>query len=574
MAYQNLGDSSISLPSDFNLVPKATAPHTTSRRVNVTPLSGGTFNCQDVAKFEIPCGIDGQYIDTTQTYLLFKVQNTDPAFFPFYPDHTAASFISKIEVYSSSQLVETINAYNVLYSALVDAQMGPMDRQGFLSITHGSDLDAAANTVNFSRGGQLMTYNNTYTFALPLISGIIGTNLNKMLPIGNLTDLRVEVTWESSSQAVLSATTTPVATNIWKITSAELVLQVLTLDREIHSQLINKDQIMISSESFRNYNTVLGNTNSDNIILPLKFTSAKSLLNCYRLTNNLNSYPLASITSRRNPFASSGSVTPSIFWLLGNVYAPSVPLRSVPEIYSEFAKSLHTLGNVNNKTVMNKNTYDQANEPQWGNTIANYSYSASMTLGSNLVSIYNNAVTAFTAANPSVITVTSTIGYEVGQPVYFVGTIPALGTVQWGGTTGSAPIAATSSTTIPPTIYYISAIASGTTLSIAANPYGFSQLGVGTAATGVTGLYIVQKDYYVQNTPSFLMGLNLDTMYQATNNSMSGINTNSGNVFLNTTYSAQTPSANNNSGQRFDCWCHYDFLIMIDPHTKQMTIRI
>ena len=60
-------------------------------------------------------------------------------------------------------------------------------------------------------------------FALPLISGIIGTNLNKMLPIGCLTtDLRVEITWESSAQAVLSATTTAVSTNIWKVTGAEL----------------------------------------------------------------------------------------------------------------------------------------------------------------------------------------------------------------------------------------------------------------------------------------------------------------------------------------------------------------
>ena len=98
--------------------------------------------------------------------------------------------------------METINGYNVLYSSLIDAQMGPLDRMGFMSITHGSDLDAVSDTVNFSRGGQLMTYNNnTHTFCLPLASGIIGTNLNKMLPIGLLNDLRLEVTWESSSHS-------------------------------------------------------------------------------------------------------------------------------------------------------------------------------------------------------------------------------------------------------------------------------------------------------------------------------------------------------------------------------------
>ena len=76
MAYQNIGDSSISL---------------------------------NVAKFEIPCGIDGQYINTTQSYLMFSVVNKDPNNVPFYPDLTAESFISKIEVYSSSQLVKEIS---------------------------------------------------------------------------------------------------------------------------------------------------------------------------------------------------------------------------------------------------------------------------------------------------------------------------------------------------------------------------------------------------------------------------------------------------------------------------------
>jgi len=98
------------------------------------------------------------------------------------------------------------------------------------------------------------------------------------------------------------------------------LLQVITLNRRVHDTIVwnHGDAIVISSESYRNYNTVLNASNAaDNVILPLKFTSCKSLLNCYRLTNNLNTYSNASITSRRNPFASSGATTPSIFWLLG-----------------------------------------------------------------------------------------------------------------------------------------------------------------------------------------------------------------------------------------------------------------
>ena len=244
MSYQNLGDSSVSLPSDFNLTPKSSAPQCTSRRVNVLPLSGNNFSPGDVAKFEIPCGISGQYVDTTQTYLLFKINCKDPAGFNMYPDHSAAAFIAKLEVYSSSQLVETINGYNVLYASLLDSQMGPLDRMGPLSIVAGTDLDAQSNTVNFSRGGINMTYGNTYTFAVPLVSGIIGTNLNKMLPVGLLQDCRLEITWENNANAIISATNTAVSTNVWTVTSAELVLQVLTLNSDVHNMIANKDTII------------------------------------------------------------------------------------------------------------------------------------------------------------------------------------------------------------------------------------------------------------------------------------------------------------------------------------------
>jgi len=203
------------------------------------------------------------------------------------------------------------------------------------------------------------------------------------------------------------------------------------------------------------------------------------------------------------------------------------------------------------------------------------------------VSISGNAITAISGATPAVFTCTSTVGFEVGQPIYFVGTMPTattLASVAWGATTtgAGAPIAATvaGTTYTQPGTYYIASILSRTTFTIAANPYGFSSFGCATGASGLTGLYVVQKDFYAQQTPSFLMGINLDTMYQATNNSMCGINTNSGNVFLNATYSAPTPnsvtvgSVTLAAGQRFDAWAHYDFLILIDPRSKQMSIRI
>ena len=77
----------------------------------------------------------------------------------------------------------------------------------------------------------------------------------------------------------------------------------------------------------------------------------------------MNTFNNASLTSRRNPFASTGATIPNIQWLLGNVYAPAVPLRSTAEIYSEYSKALHSLGNINNKTTLKKKVNLNATEP-------------------------------------------------------------------------------------------------------------------------------------------------------------------------------------------------------------------
>jgi hypothetical protein len=411
--------------------------------------------------------------------------------------------------------------------------MGPLDRQGHLSITGGADVDTAANAVNFSRGGIGMSPGFTYTFAVPLISGIIGTSLNKMLPIGNLIDLRVEISWESSAQAVYAPfTAASPSTNIWQVVGAELVLQVLSLNRDVHDSLVaNKSEIMISTESYRNYNTVLnGGNTADNVVLPLKFTSTKSLVSTFRLQSNQNVYNVASVGSRRNPFATNGATTPSIQWLLGNVYAPAVPLRSVPEIYSEFGKTFHSLGSIHNKTCCNEQTYDRSID------------------GANNIAI----IPAF--ATSAVITVaTGTAGLIVGQPIVFTSV----------GTGGAA-------LPIVNTIYYINAVLSPTTFNITSIQYSPANiLTVVAVNTGGTPAAILPS-LYNQTTPTFVLGLNTDTMYQASNNSMSGINTQAGNCFINMTYSAPTPT----NGQRFDCWAHYDQLLIIDQQTKQMTIRV
>jgi hypothetical protein len=258
-------------------------------------------------------------------------------------------------------------------------------------------------------------------------------------------------------------------------------------------------------------------------------TSIKSLIGCFRTNTNLNSYTNASVSSRINPFASSGTSAAALQVLAGNTYLPQVGMRYVPEIYTEFSKAWHTLGNINSKTMMCKNTYDLASEPTAAVLVATTTTIASI------------------AAN--VVTTTAAHGLVVGSQIFYTGaTINGL-----TANTAYVVLTAPSGTT-----FTLGAIGTTTTLTL-------------TNATGRTDTYVgyVTPFTYWQNTPSFMWGINMDAFYMASDKSYSGMNTNPYSIFLNGTYSAAQAAA-----QRQDTYAHYDAVLLIDPSTKQMSVRI
>ena len=530
--YQNAGDSFVSLPMDLNLVPKSNAVNSTSRKVQCLPLSGAIFNPNDVCKINIPVGGRGQYLDGSQTYLLFKVQNVDPAYYPLYIDGNAGSFIQKVEIFSSSGLLETVNGYNVLFQTLLDNQLDLSARQSFMSITHGTDVDPA-DAYNAGRGGQAILYNQTLAFAIPIFSGIIGTGISKLLPLEYLSDLRVEISWEQNAMAVLSGTTSAVSTNIWKVNFVELAVQIITVQDEASDMLrqAHKDGIQISSCMYRNYNTVLASGGvQDSTIVPLNFSSIKSALITYRTNANLNTFNVSSISSRRNPFASSGATIPNIQMVLGNLYVPSVALRSVPEIASELFKSYGTLGSVNHRTIINRLTYDQFTE--------------------TTAPTFTGTANTITTAASNVLTSNSAHGLAVGDIILYTG--------------------ATGNGLTQNNNYYVLTVPTTTTFTIGTS-FNASALVItnfSSASYAYTPFSSANIGAYIKAIPSFSIGLNFDTFYQTSSTTHSGLNTQGNQTFLNSTYSAANPAQ-----VRLDAWVHYDAVILIDPSTKIMTIR-
>ena len=202
------------LTSDMLLGLKPSAPKSRSYRISVAPLNKNIFQPGDQMIFELPTGRRGTWLDQTQSYLKFSVQCSSTAATEattgrtgVYVENSAYSFIQRLDIYNSSNLLETINEYGQLANFLMDCSLTQSDKAGLSALlgtnpnsftTAGAGGVYAAlatcpttHTPGDRSGLPIATAINInaaipYTFCLPVLSGVVGVNSSKMLPVGQI----------------------------------------------------------------------------------------------------------------------------------------------------------------------------------------------------------------------------------------------------------------------------------------------------------------------------------------------------------------------------------------------------
>jgi len=121
---------------DFSsLDPMAVAAN--SQMVVSLPESSRTASPDDITRIRVSTGMAGAYLNCAKSFLKFTIINTTTypnetatnrdwtgkVMSPLVLDLSAMSCIKKIEWYSSSNLLESINNYNVLSAIMIDTQM-------------------------------------------------------------------------------------------------------------------------------------------------------------------------------------------------------------------------------------------------------------------------------------------------------------------------------------------------------------------------------------------------------------------------------------------------------------------
>jgi hypothetical protein len=101
----------------------------------------------------------------------------------------AHAFWDSLVLYSNNMPVETVNGYGLLANFLLNNTVNYSERTGGLGVCCGVD----SNSANGIEIGHAAIANYRYNFTIPLIS-VLGVNTDKMIPIGSLNNLQLQMT--------------------------------------------------------------------------------------------------------------------------------------------------------------------------------------------------------------------------------------------------------------------------------------------------------------------------------------------------------------------------------------------
>jgi hypothetical protein len=183
--------------------------------------------------FDLPCGIAGQYLDSSSTYFRFSVVY-DLTGNAVTAEALGQNFIQslRLSTASSSREVEYISNYAHVHTVYRDLMSD--------SSNSGSDSICLNADPNHMRAGKHVPTATTVTYAIPLIS-IIGTLSagadGTMVPLCMLDSLRLSLQFATTAQA-LACTAGTTAAN-YNIISPVLNLQLIRLLPQTQASIVS-----------------------------------------------------------------------------------------------------------------------------------------------------------------------------------------------------------------------------------------------------------------------------------------------------------------------------------------------
>ena len=306
----------VAISDGLNYKLKSSAVASRTYRCSIPTANKASFSPGDLAVAYIPARRNC-FLDTSQSYLRMTYKNNEGTN-AIYMDTCGACGINRLDIFSGSNLVESVQAYNVLYNYLIDMQLNSSERVA-LSATYGTCGTFAS--AYGPRNGAKITTGNQLTTCMPILSGLVGTLAEKYLPLSLADDIRLEFTIEQNNIAFCYAAA-PTAGTTWTITNMELELCIIEMSSEgmnmIESVSPFSQPVYLHASSYRHFTSTLATAQTGQIthLVPARFASVKSLHCLPRRNTESSGSTSYSLSSRINPLITSYQ------WRIGSLLVP------------------------------------------------------------------------------------------------------------------------------------------------------------------------------------------------------------------------------------------------------------
>jgi hypothetical protein len=238
-------------------------------------------------------------------------------------------------------VLEQISDYGSFVNTLIDVHMNNQDVMCAGSVFMGANFTADRNV---DKTGRQLAAGGVLDCALPLVgSGIFSGAATRHIPVGAMSDLRLELVLASTAGGAVHTN------GSWVLQNIVLNLTYTEIDGGMADQIAQATGgvYRVSTEGWRVYSTVTAqNRTADSVLIPARFSSVKTLGAYFRLNSDVTAQAQYSNSNRVNPLYSATGVRCSAQFQVGSALIPQQPLTNQSEIYQMLRQSFHALGDV------------------------------------------------------------------------------------------------------------------------------------------------------------------------------------------------------------------------------------
>ena len=260
---------------------KSRAVAARSFRVKIPSSNSTSFTPGQTINIDLPGNLAGQFYNYNQMYLKFKVTNSHAHSLTL--DRAGAmSFIKRIQISTAGALLQDINNWNVLATALLDTDASPEWK--------GSNGNILLGTRGAVLAGEKMLSDDERVFCVPMVLNVLGnTTPHRLIPAFSLGAIQFKITLDDSVMYGKWGNTAAAA-SAFSFTEVEMVALMTELSPGAMSQVdsMNGGQYNILATSWMNTTASQGTETNLVANLGISVSSLERIIMCCRPNTSLN----------------------------------------------------------------------------------------------------------------------------------------------------------------------------------------------------------------------------------------------------------------------------------------------